>query len=110
MGPAPIINKENLSRKVTIALHQAASDSDQVKEGEFTKADAEEMVDDILTISNLDFLGKGSVKFNNQHDSKDIRNGKFCTVPTKLTFRSKDDRIKAEQSLRGLCGVKCSTL
>jgi hypothetical protein len=37
-----------------------------------------------------------------------VKNGKFCTVPAKLTFRNKDEKIRAEQSIRKLCKVRCS--
>jgi hypothetical protein len=39
----------------------------------------------------------------------DPLNGKFCTVPIKLTFKSKEERVRAEQSLRKYCKVKYST-
>ncbi len=38
----------------------------------------------------------------------DPLNGKFCTVPIKLTFKTKEERVKAEQSLRKFSKVKCS--
>ncbi len=50
----------------------------------------------------------GSKKFYNKAKPHDPRNGTFCTVPTKLTFRTKDERIKAEQTLRKFGMVKCS--
>jgi hypothetical protein len=67
-------------------------------------------MDDILTCASLDFLGSGgSKKYYNKNKPEDPNNGKFCTVPTRLTFRSKDERIKAEQTLRKLGKIKCST-
>jgi hypothetical protein len=49
MGSVPVINKETLARKVTIALHEKASKCEQVRNGDMTEADAEEIVDDLLT-------------------------------------------------------------
>jgi hypothetical protein len=66
------------------------------------------MLDNILTCATLDFLGNGSKKFYSQRDKEDARNGKFCTVPAKLTFKTKEERIRAEQSIRKLCKVRCS--
>jgi hypothetical protein len=33
----------------------------------------------------------------------------MCTLPVKLIFKGKDDRILAEQTLRKICKVRCST-
>jgi hypothetical protein len=109
MGPVPIINKETLTRKVTIALHENALRSEQVNSGAISKAEAEEMVDDMLTVASLDFLGNGSSKYKNDKAPNDPRIGKMCTLPVKLIFKGKDDRILAEQTLRKICKVRCST-
>jgi hypothetical protein len=109
MGPVPIINKETLARKVTLALHENATTSEQVSSGAISRADAEEMVDDMLTVASLDFLGNGSTKYKNDKAPEDPRIGKMCTLPVKLLFKDKDDRILAEQTLRKLCKVRCST-
>jgi hypothetical protein len=66
------------------------------------------MLDDILSCTSLDFLGNGSKKFFNSKNGNDSRNGTFCTVPTKMTFKTKDERIRAEQTLRKVCKVRCS--
>jgi hypothetical protein len=109
MGAVPIINKETLARKVTIAIHENASKSEQVSNGSVSKAEAEEMVDDMLTCASLDFLANGSTKFKNEKDPSDPRIGKMCTLPVKLIFKGKDERIRAEQTLRKICKVRCST-
>jgi hypothetical protein len=109
LGQVPIINKDTLSGKVTRAIHSAAASSDEIKKGNYTAAEAEEILDDVLLCVSLDFLGNGgSKKFYNKAKPNDPRNGSFCTVPTKLTFRTKDERIKAEQTLRKFGKVKCS--
>jgi len=109
LGQVPIINKDTLSGKVTRAIHSAAASSDEIKKGNYSAAEAEEILDDVLSCATLDFLGNGgSKKFYNKAKPQDPRNGTFCTVPTKLTFRTKDERIKAEQTLRKFGKVKCS--
>jgi hypothetical protein len=66
-------------------------------------------MDDILTCAHLDFLENGgSKKYYNKAKPNDPKNGKFCTVPTKLTFRTKEERTKAEQTLRKFGKIKCS--
>jgi hypothetical protein len=109
LGPVPIINKESLTRKVTLALHDSASKSEQVRDGSMTPNDAEEIVDDLLTCASLDFLGNGSTKYRNDKRPDDPRIGKMCTVPVKLIFKGKDERMMAEQTLRKVCKVRCST-
>ena len=104
LGPAPTINKETISRKVTIALH------DKAKEGahDWALQDAAEMIDDTLSCSQLEFLGSGTRKFYNNRDNTDKRNGKMCTVPVRMDFKNKETRVQAETTLRSICKVNCS--
>ncbi len=106
LGPVPVLNRETLSRKVTILLHDRAK-----KEGVYkgNPSAAEEAMDDILSCASIDILGKGSQPFFNKKDTNDPRNGKMCTVPIKLTFKDKKTRFQAELSLKKMCKVKCGT-
>ncbi len=36
-------------------------------------------------------------------------NKTFCTVPIKLTWKSKEERVRGEQAIRRICKSKCST-
>jgi hypothetical protein len=45
----------------------------------------------------------------NDRKPNDPRIGKMCTVPIKLIFKGKDERIRAEKTLRQVCNVRCST-
>ena len=105
LGTAPTINKETISKKVTVALH------DKARKGEHDYAlnDACEMVDDTLSCSMLEFMGNGTRKFFNKGKKEDPRNGKMCTVPVRLDFKNKETRIQAEHTLRNICKVSCST-
>ena len=105
MGPVPIINKESISKKVTVALHEAAASG----EHDWNIKDAGEMVDDALSCSQLEFLGAGTKKFFNNKDKADPRNGKMCTVPVRMDFKNKETRVSAEYTLRSICKVSCST-
>jgi hypothetical protein len=106
LGPVPVLNRDTLSRKVTLHLHDMAQ-SQGIYKG--NPAAAEEAIDDILSCASIDILGKGSQSFYNKKDPNDARNGKMCTVPVKLTFRDKATRFQAELSLKKACKVKCST-
>jgi hypothetical protein len=109
MGTVPIINKDTLARKVTIALHDKAAKCEQVRNGDITEADAEEIVDDLLTCTSLDFLANGSTRYRKDKHPDDPRIGKMCTLPVKMLFKGRDERILAEQTLRRVCQARCST-
>jgi hypothetical protein len=59
----------------------------KTSEGEFCDNPkyAEEAVDDFLSCTSLDFLGKGTRPFFNRKDPSDSSNKTFCTVPVKLS-------------------------
>ena len=105
LGTAPTMNKESLSRKVTIALSNKCASG----EHDYHIGDAEEVIDDLLSCSKLEFLGSTTRKFQNDRDAKDPRNGKMCTMPVRLDFKDKETRIQAEISLRKICKVQCTT-
>ena len=105
LGQVPTINKETLSRKVTMALSEKAKAGDH----DYNINDAEDTIDDVLSCAKLEFLGAGSKNFFNSRDATDKRNNKFCTMPVRLDFKDKETRIQAEISMRKLCKVSCST-
>jgi hypothetical protein len=106
LGAVPVINRETLSKKVTLMLHEKAKTTGIYKGN--TDA-ATEAMDDILSCASIDFLGKGSKLFYNTKDTSDPRNNNMCTVPVKLTFRDRSTRFQAEQTLKKACNVKCAT-
>jgi hypothetical protein len=107
MGEMPTINKETLARKLTIDLHRKAKAG--AEDNDYTVKQVEEMTDDLLTCASLDFMGSGTKLYKNRFNDKDENNGKFCTIPVKMMFKDKKERILAEQHLRKVCSVKCST-
>ncbi len=106
LGPVPIINRETLSKKVTLILHEKARSAGIYKDRPNAAA---ESMDDILSCASIDILGKGSKLFYNSKDTTDARNNKMCTVPIKLSFRDRNMRFQAEQTLKKVCKVKCAT-
>jgi hypothetical protein len=110
MGDVPTINKETLSRKLTIDLHRKAKAGIKEKRDcKYTERQVEEMTDDLLTCASLNFLGSGAKLYKNKFNENDSNNGKFCTMLVKMVFKDKKERILAEQHLRKVCDVKCST-
>jgi hypothetical protein len=106
LGSVPVLNRDTLSKKVTLALHDRAQ-TEGIYKG--NRPAAEEALDDILSCASIDILGKGSKTFFNKKDNNDPRNGKMCTVPIKLSFKDKNTRFQAELALKKACKVKCAT-
>jgi hypothetical protein len=65
MGNVPTMNKDTLSRKVTLALGSKASAGNH----DYDIKDAEEAIDDILSCAKLEFLGTKSKQFFNKKKS-----------------------------------------
>ncbi len=106
LGSVPMINRESLSEKVPLMLHEKAKTAGIYKGNSEA---ATKSKDDILSCASIDFLCKGSKVFYNTKDTTDLRNNKMCTVPVKLTFRDRNTRFQAEQTLKKACKVKCAT-
>jgi hypothetical protein len=104
LGKAPTMNKDTLSRKVTLALNTKV----QAGEHDYDIKDAEEVLDDLLSCSKLEFLGGSTKPFFNKRNINDDRNNTFCTVPVRLDFKDRESRIQAETNLRKICKVSCA--
>jgi hypothetical protein len=104
LGKNPVMNKDSLSRKVTESL------SSTVRAGnhDFNITDAEEVLDDILSCSKLEFLGTQSKLFFNDRKMDDPRNNNMYTLPVRMDFKDRDTRFEAEVMLRKICKVSCS--
>jgi hypothetical protein len=105
LGKAPTMNKETLSKKVTMALNTKI----QSGEHDYDIKDAEDVLDDILSCAKLEFLGTASKSFFNKRNVNDVRNDTMCTLPVRFEFKDRDVRIQAETTLRKVCKVKCAT-
>ena len=105
LGPVPTMNKETISRKVTLALSNKARSG----EHDYHIGDAEDVIDDVLSCAKLEFLGTTTRKFFNNAKKDDPRNNKMCTLPVRMDFKDRETRIQAEISMRKICKVSCST-
>jgi hypothetical protein len=99
-----MMNKDSISRKVTMTL------GDIVKKGEhdYHIGDAEDVIDDILSCSKLEFLGNATKKYFNKTNVNDPKNDSMYTIPVRLDFKDKETRMNAEISLRKICKVSCA--
>jgi hypothetical protein len=104
LGKNPAMNKDTLSRKVTDALGTAVRSGKH----DYHIGDAEEVLDDILSCSKLEFLGTQSKLFFNNRNEEDARNNNMYTLPVRMDFKDRETRFEAEIMLRKLCKVNCS--
>jgi len=101
LGQAQTLNGTAISGKVTVALHN------KVQEGQhdWNIADAGEMIDDVLSCAQLEFLGAGTKRYFNKRNKDDPKNNKCYRVPVRMDFKTRETRIQAEQTVRKLCKV-----
>ena len=109
LGKVPVMNTSTISMKVTQDLSARAATTEgsgSARPSEDTVA----MLDDVLSmVRSMDFFSKVTKPFANKTNTDDTRNGKFCTIPVKLTFKDRDTRSQAEATLRKKCKVQCTT-
>jgi len=100
MGSVSVMNPATMNRKFSLALKAKAAEVDGNANGE-PKADTVVQLDDTLSmVKNMDFFGKATKK---------AKDKEFFTIPVKLAYKDKDTRMAAEQNLRKLCKVSCTT-
>jgi len=104
LGSAPIMNKTTISKNVTLDLQRRVHSGNH----DWAVDSASTVVDDILSCAQLEFLGSGTRKYYNNRNNNDDRNNKMCTVPVRFDFRTKEQRIRAENALKKICKVRTS--
>ena len=106
MGPVPIMNKDTMSSKATLALTSMAAKVEK-KAGNTPSQDAVAALDDLLSITKgVEFFGATTKTYRN---NKDELSGSYCTIPVKYQFKDRDTRFRAEAILRSRCNVQCTT-
>jgi hypothetical protein len=95
LGQSPLLNPKTISAKVTGALLSTAAKT-------FTEGDSNltgEMVNDLLCqVKSMNLFGKGTKPCRNPKDSSS--NGKFYTIPVKLSFQNKQVAKQVKEILR----------
>jgi hypothetical protein len=114
MGNKPIMNKNTISERATLALAAMAAKV----EGKNSAVPSPETVaalDDVTSlVTNMELYGSNTKQYKGKEgkDKDDNDAGSaptFCTIPVRYQFKDRDQRIFAEKQLRDLCKVKCST-
>jgi hypothetical protein len=100
MGTVAVMNTNTMNRKFSMALKAKAAEVDGNANGE-PKADTVTQLDDTLSmVKNMDYFGK---------TTKQAKGKEFFSIPVKLAYKDKETRMTAEQNLRKLCKVSCTT-
>jgi len=100
MGRVPVMNHNTMNRNFSLSLKAKAAAVDGNVNGE-PKGDTVAQLDDILSmVKGMDYFGK---------TTKQAKDKEYYTIPVKLAFKDKDTRITAEQNLKKLCKVSCTT-
>jgi hypothetical protein len=105
LGRVPIMNKDTLCKKATLALTTLAAGKEK-QTGSIPSNDAIDAIDDVLSLAeNYQILGNTTKTYRN---AKDPQSGLYCTAPVRYDFKNKDTRTNAEIVLRYRCGVSCA--
>jgi hypothetical protein len=100
MGTVAVMNTNTMNRKFSMALKAKAAEVDGNVNGE-PKADTVTQLDDTLSmVKSMDYFGK---------TTKQAKGKEFFSIPVKLAYKDKETRMMAEQNLRKLCKVSCTT-
>jgi hypothetical protein len=110
MGRVPVLNKETMSKRATLALSaMAAKVCRDAGTGNGTRPSQEAMetIDDVLSVvENMELYGKETRTY--KHPSDEL-SGSFCTVPVRYEFHDPATKFRAEKVLRKMCGAQCTT-
>jgi hypothetical protein len=98
------MNKDTLAKNVTIELGKRVKDGKH----DYHIGDAEEVIDDVLSCSRLEFMGTSTRKFFNTKNVSDPRNNTMYTMPVKMEFSDREIRFQSELSLRKICKLNCA--
>ena len=107
LGPLPLANRDKLGHQFSAGIRAAA-----MRKAEAGGKDPVEAVrvvaDAVSCVADIAFLGQATAKFENKFRKDDERNGKFCTMPVKLTFPDRSARVHFERVMRSECDMRAT--
>jgi hypothetical protein len=109
LGKVQIMNTATLARNVTQDVIKKAATIEKKTDGRPSE-DTVSILDDTMSmVSGMDFLGKVTRPYQNKFNVNDAANGTYCTMPVKLSFKTKEAKIRAETVFKRHCGIASST-
>jgi hypothetical protein len=106
MGRIPVMNKDTMSKRATLALSTMAAKLDKKTNSVLTAESIEAIDDKLSMVKNMELYGKETRTYSHPSDSM---SGAFCTVPVRYEFEDPGIKFKAEKVLRKVCGAQCTT-
>jgi hypothetical protein len=100
MGAVAVMNTNTMNRKFSMALKAKAAEVDGNANGEPKSDTVTQLYDTLSMVKNMDYFGK---------TTKQAKGKEFFSIPVKLAYKDKETRMTAEQNLRKLCKVSCTT-
>jgi hypothetical protein len=108
LGKVPIMNTNTISKQVTHSITKKAAEEEGMQNGRPSDELVLELDDALSMATGLDFFGKVTKPYQNKFNDNDPLNGKFCTMPVKMNFKSKEARTRTEKILKKKCKVACT--
>ena len=109
LGNVPIMNTATISAKVTKDISARAATNEESNTGRPSEETLVMLDDAISMIKNMEFYGKVTKPYLNKSRPTDQNQGKFYTLPVKVSFKDKETKVKVESLLRKKCKIQCST-
>jgi hypothetical protein len=107
LGSLPLANRERLGHQFSAGIRAAAMR--RAETGGKDPVEAVRLVADAVScVTDIAFMGQASTRFSNKFNKDDARNGKFCTMPLKLSFPDRSSRIHFERVMRSECDLRAS--
>jgi len=101
----PTANRNALANGLSAGINKAILAGAPAASPELAEA-LREAEDALSCVSDMDFLGTKSQKFENRRDPNDKKNGTFCTMPVKMTFEDKSSRINFERVAKNTMKIR----
>jgi hypothetical protein len=107
LGGESVGNRQCLSRSLAAGIRAAALSTAE-SEGKDMAESVRRAGDALSCASDVVFLGQASRPYKNNRDENDPKNSTFHTMPVKLEFEDRQQRVYFEQSMRSCCKLRAS--
>jgi hypothetical protein len=107
LGGESVGNRHSLSRSLAAGIRAAALTAAEADGKDMAEA-VRRAGDALSCASDVVFLGQASRPYKNNRDENDPKNNTFHTMPVKLEFEDRQQRIYFEQSMRSCCKLRAS--
>jgi hypothetical protein len=105
MGKVPVMNRDTLAQRTTLALTKMAANK-ECPGSTIPSEDTVAAIDDALSVTTgYEIYGAATKTYRHPTDAN---SGAYCTLPVRYDFESKDARVRAEKIFWDKCNVNCA--